>query len=188
MDRMSKPALPPRGLTLIEFFIALLILGVMLSVGGPSLRHALNVNWLRTETHRMLTSINLTRSEAVGRNTAVSMCPSRMAQTGAANCDGDFSSGWIIFSNPARESQPTDPERQLIRAYDGLPAGYTISNRAGTRPAEEMITYLPDGSSRRNRSLLICPPGGGDRPSRSIVMNVVGRPRVALNWGSCPNS
>jgi len=188
MDRMSEPSIPARGITLIEVFIALLILGVVISLGAPSLGHLSRINWLRAETSRLVASINLTRSEAVARNIPVTMCPSKMARTGQALCTGDFSDGWIVFSNPRRELQPGNQEAQLIRAFDPLPGGYTVTNRDGTRAAREAITYLPDGSSRRNRTLLVCPPGSGDRASRSVIMNMVGRPRTAVGWGRCPES
>ena len=186
MDRMSQPSSPATGITLIEFFIALFILGVLLAMGAPSLGHLAQSNWLRAETNRLVASLNLTRSEAIGRNTPVTMCPSAMASGGEALCSGDLADGWIVFSNPQREQHPVDQEAQLIRVFDPLPRGYTITNRSGARVARESITYLPDGSSRRNRTLLVCPPGRGERPSRSVVMNMVGRPRLALDWGQCP--
>lgn len=186
MDRMSQRAVPSAGITLIELLITLLIFGVLVSAGAPSLRHVIDLNRLRMETNRLVSALNLTRSEAVHGNVPVSMCPADPARTGMPTCGGDYSDGWIVFRNPGRKTQPLDAEAQLIKTFPALPQGYSVTNRAGSRPAREMITFLPDGSSRRNRTLLICPPGSGERPSRSVVMNIVGRPRVAINWGQCP--
>ena len=81
-----------------------------------------------------------------------------------------------------------DPEDSVIRVYEALPTGYTVTNRLGTRPARMMLTYKPDGSSGRTRSLLFCPPGSGGLASRAVVLSNVGRPRLARDWGQCPSA
>ena len=44
--------------------------------------------------------------------------------------------------------------------FEQVPTGYSLSNLAGSVAAGDAVTYLPDGSSRRNLSLLVCPPAG----------------------------
>ena len=67
-----------------------------------------------------------------------------------------------------------------------MPETLTLTNRAATRNASEKIVYQPDGTSRRNRTLMICSTVRPDVPSWSVVMNVIGRPRMARGWGECP--
>jgi Tfp pilus assembly protein FimT len=132
-----------------------------------------------------MTAINLVRSEALRRNMPVSMCPSPAATTGELICDGIYANGWLVFSDRDRNGQ-LGPSDRPIRVFTSLPENFTLTNRAGTRNADQPITYLPDGSSGRNRTLLVCAPPDVDVPSRSVVMNIVGRPRVAERWGTCP--
>ncbi|MCB1679546.1 MAG: GspH/FimT family pseudopilin [Halioglobus sp.] len=176
-----------RGFTLVELMIAVLLLVIVLAVAAPPLRQLVHGNRLRTEASRLLRALNLARSEAVLRNQPVSVCPSSMAQDGSARCGGEFARGWLVFSNADRDRIVDAPGDSVIRAFAAIPAGYSLTNRAGTRAATDLITYLPDGSSRRSRTLLLCAPAGLGVASWSIVLNNVGRPRVARGEGACPS-
>lgn len=185
MDRML-PGSGDRGLTLIELLVTLAVLAVTLVMGAPSLQRLVHGNQLRAEAGRLVTAINLARSEAIIRNLPVSVCPSRMAATGSSTCSGDYTGGWIVFSNRDLDREVDADTDEVIRAFESIPSGYTLTNRAGTRSVSELITYLPDGSSRRNRTLLVCAPGERGNRSWSIVLNLVGRARVAKGEGTCP--
>jgi hypothetical protein len=75
---------------------------------------------------------------------------------------------------------------RIMRVFAPLPAGYRVTNRRGNRAAGDLVTYLPDGSTRRNTTLQICPPQGASAGPWSVVINLVGRPRLARKWGKCP--
>jgi type IV fimbrial biogenesis protein FimT len=182
MDRMFRTA---RGFTLIELLIVILILMVTITLAVPSMRHLVYSTRVSSEINRLMTAVNLVRSEALRRNQPVSMCPSSMAVTGESICSGAFADGWIIFSNIDRDNV-VDKGDEVIRVFEAISAGYTLTNRKGTIPAQERITYLSDGSSRRNRTLLLCAPATGADIKKSLVMNIVGRPRISRSWGTCP--
>ncbi len=182
MERMS------RGLTLVELMIVLVVLAVTLSAGASSMRALLHKNRLGSASSRLLGAINLARSEAVMRNVPVSICPSVMASTGESICSGSLADGWIVFSNADKDRVVDAGTDEVLKVYEGLPPGYSLTNRAGTRTASELINYLPDGSSHRNRTLLLCSPAGAPVQSLSIVINIVGRPRLARDWGECPSA
>ena len=176
----------PGGVTLVELMVVLAILGFSFLLLLPSLRQSMHTTRVQAEASRLMASINLVRSEALRRNLPVTMCPSPAAATGETVCAGIYSGGWMIFSNRDRDLV-LDAEDELIRIFEALPSGFTVTNRAGTRHAREKITYRPDGSSGRNRTLLICPPPGQQARAKSVVMNIVGRPRIATDWGVCPD-
>ena len=184
MDRML-PTGRVCGLTLIELMIALVILSITVMASAPSMRQLVHGNRLRTEAARLASAINLARSEAIFRNLPVSLCPSSMAVTGEAICAGTFSDGWIVFANVDRDHQIDTSSDEVIRAFAALPPGYTLTNRSGTRRASRTITYLPDGSSRSNRTLLVCAAGVPLSPW-SVVLNMVGRARLVQGEGQCP--
>jgi type IV fimbrial biogenesis protein FimT len=175
-----------RGFTLIELMIVVVVLATTLSVGTPLMQGMLQNNELRAQSGRFLGAINLARSEAVMRNTPVSICPSPMATTGTAECAGNFADGWIVFANADKDRVVDAGTDQVLQVFEGLPAGFRLTNRSGTRDAFELINYLPDGSSRSNRTLLFCSPRGAAAPNLSIVINIVGRARVIGDWGECP--
>jgi type IV fimbrial biogenesis protein FimT len=188
VDRMSIGLPRPRGFTLLELMITLSIVAVTLTLAAPSMRQLIHATQVRTEVSRLRAAINLARSEAVIRNSSVSVCPSTMAVTGLPICSGAYADGWIIFSNRDRDKVVDAGSDEVIRVFEALPRGYTMTNRAGTRIANEIITFLSDGSSRRNRTLLVCSPFGDRIEPWSVVMNIVGRVRMTRDWGTCPDS
>ncbi|MEJ2533557.1 MAG: GspH/FimT family protein, partial [Halioglobus sp.] len=140
----------------------------------------------RTEARRLLSAIHLARREAIQRNVPVTLCPSAMVRPGEAECDGVYADGWIMFSNRARD-RVVDADDELIKVFNGLPPGYSLTNRAATRDENQLITYYPDGTAHRNRTLMICSRKSADIPSWSVILNIVGRPRIARDWGDCPS-
>lgn len=185
MDRMSCIG-SCRGLTLIELMITLVILAVTVMVVAPGMAQLIHGNRLRTEASRLVTAINLARSEAVIRNVPVSVCPSSMASSGIAGCSGDYADGWIVFTNRDQNTRVDAGSDEVVRVFESIPRGYSLTNRTGTRVVSQPITYRPDGSSRQNRTLLLCPPGGNSVEPWSVVLNNVGRARVAKGDGQCP--
>ena len=137
------------GFTLVELMLVSAILAVTTLVAIPSMQRMIHANKIATQASRLMTAINLTRSEAVARNTTVSMCPSEMSSTGNAVCSGVYSDGWIIFSNPDKDRVVDAGTDEVIRIFRAMPQGYSLTNKAGNRAASELVSYLPDGSSRR---------------------------------------
>jgi type IV fimbrial biogenesis protein FimT len=174
------------GLSLIELMIVLLIVAISLSVGTPLMQSLRHKNVLSVESSRFLGAVNLARSESVKRNLPVSICPSKMAATGEPVCGGIYSGGWIVFANPNRDKIVNAETDEVLQVFEALHPLYTITNRAGTTAAFHLINYLPDGTSHSNRTLLFCPPGGVEVEPLSLVINIVGRARLARGWGECP--
>tara|TARA_R110002049_G_scaffold118933_4_gene273054 strand:- start:10178 stop:10507 length:330 start_codon:yes stop_codon:yes gene_type:complete len=106
-----------------------------------------------------------------------------MASTGEARCDADYTDGWLVFADPNRDGVVEPGVDRILRVFEGLPAGFAVTNRLGTRAASEIIHYLPDGSAHRNLTLQLCAP---QARSISVVLNIVGRARLVRHWGSCP--
>jgi type IV fimbrial biogenesis protein FimT len=175
-----------RGLTLIELMITLVILSISVLVVTPAMQTLLQDNRLQTEAGRLMATMNLARSEAVSRNMPVSLCPSVMADSGVPICGGQYADGWIVFSNANRDRVVDPNSDELIQASAGIPGGYTLTNRAGTRAATELLTFMPDGSTGQNGTLLLCPPQLSPVESRAVVLNMVGRARIGKGEGQCP--
>lgn len=177
--------LPARGFTLIEMLIVMSLIAMLATASAVSLRPLFARSQVKSEVGRLLEAINLARSEAILSSQPVSICPSAMAQHGEARCGGDFSHGWIVFTNQDRDSVVDPPGDRVLQVYSGLPRGLYLSNRRGTQPVSESIHYLSDGTSHRNRTLLLCSEKTEAAFNSSIVINIVGRPRLAEDWGNC---
>ncbi|MEM1153022.1 MAG: GspH/FimT family pseudopilin [Pseudomonadota bacterium] len=173
------------GLTLIELMSTLLILAVTVTLAAPSMRATIQSNQLETETTRFLDAFSIARSEAVLRNLPVSLCPSAMASTGLASCTGTFDRGWILFTNRDRNSTYTPATDELLRVFSPIPAGLRLTNSGGSQAVGGLITFLPDGSSRRNLSLLLCAKDGPSLASQRVILNAVGRARSIKGDTQC---
>ncbi len=173
------------GFTLIELMVVVAVLAITLSIAVPGMQRTVSNTRLRAEASRLLSALNLARSEAIARNDLVSVCPSSFGSDGIARCSRSYADGWIVFNNRDKDRVVDKDSEEIIRVFSGLPSGYSLTNKAGTIDAYEVISYYPDGSSRKNRTLMICPAAGRSVPSWSVVMNLVGRPRMAKGWGAC---
>ncbi len=68
-------ALRSRGFTIIELMIVMVILGVMVSLAGPSMRDLIIRTRLKSVASDLHTSLMLARSEAIKRNAAMQLIP-----------------------------------------------------------------------------------------------------------------
>jgi len=86
------------GFTLMELMISLIVLAILLAVAMPSFQQFTSNNRVTTTQNDLVAAINLARSEAVRRSTAVTICSS----TDGLSCGAstDWPSGWIVFRNP----------------------------------------------------------------------------------------
>lgn len=183
MKRISRVR-AHRGLTLVEMMIALVLLATLLNLSVPAFSRLQGNLLLRSSAHRLVAAINLARAEALGRKLPVSLCPS----TGGLSCAGDYSDGWLLFQDTDRDQRLDPGSEEVLFLGQGMPDGYTVTDRSGRHAAAESINYYPDGTVRRNRTLLLCAPWEKGVAPYSIVLNFVGRVRVAQGEGHCPGA
>ncbi|MAC35404.1 MAG: hypothetical protein CME38_17665 [Haliea sp.] len=183
MDRMSLSG-PPRGLTLLELLVVLAVLAVLAALmvpGFQTLRQAVSI---RLEAGRLLQAVSLARSEAMFRGEAVTLCPTAPDPAGdTEHCRGTYSQGWMLYANPGALAQPVTAE-QILQRWPGRP-NLTIVNRAGTQLLDARVSWRADGTARRNLTFMVCSRQKPSLASWSLVLNRLGRPRLARGWGDC---
>ena len=62
-----------RGFTLVEVLVTLAVLGVLLSLGAPSLAEWLQAQQIRAATEAIVNGMQVARAEAIRRNLTVRM-------------------------------------------------------------------------------------------------------------------
>ncbi|MBU1189478.1 MAG: GspH/FimT family pseudopilin [Gammaproteobacteria bacterium] len=136
---MKPPIDQHAGYTIVEIMIAIAILAILTALAMPSLQQFMARNELVGTSNALITGINLARTEAVTRSTAVAICPS----TDGATCSGgDWESGFLVFVDDNNNSSFNGGE-ELIRAESGYtnPA-ITID---GTGGLNNGFTFSADG-------------------------------------------
>jgi type IV fimbrial biogenesis protein FimT len=176
--RISATHKSQAGFSLVELMIVVMIVAVISVLGGPVMSDTVKNNRLRAQADRILTTLNLTRSEAVKRNQPVSVCRS----SNGTSCTGNWADGWIVFTNADADNTVDAGVDQVIRVYEGLNAGYTLG---GTLNANS-LTYFSDGSYAGGAGTInICSADAIPSQGWALMLNTVGRPRVKHGASSC---
>ena len=77
--------------------ITLLIVGVVLTLGMPNLTTFTQNSRITSTANDLHAAFQLARSEAARSKSNVTICASDNAMTAAANCQGSWEEGYIVF-------------------------------------------------------------------------------------------
>jgi prepilin-type N-terminal cleavage/methylation domain-containing protein len=104
------------GVTLVELMVTVAILAVLAAIAGPSIDQMARWAKLDADTERFQSALALARSEAVKRNTTVSIVPA----------PGGYAHGWQIITDSATNEPDCvlsiQQGEQLLRVQDSLSA------------------------------------------------------------------
>ncbi len=129
------------GFTLIELMVTVIVAAVLVGLAVPSMRTMVQ-NGHRTDVVNLfVSSLQLTRSEAVTRNRDVLMCAANSAQT-ACDTSGNWEDGWIVFVDADSDKSVSSGETVLRKVKSSDVDGFTIRST-------EMPSYLYYRSSGR---------------------------------------
>lgn len=194
---------PHRGFTLIELMVTVSVLAVVLALGVPSFVNLIAQNRMATQTNEFVSSLNLTRMEAVRRSQSVTM---RSIDT--ASNSSKFETGWQVFTDAngngsaavggsAAQSENTDG---FIIRDNGALAGNTTVRRVSQTASGGSVTYaaLSASDSMRvtfnsrgalasgsNAFFRICDSGRSTLPGRIVQVAPVGRISLVSTTTSC---
>ncbi|KRG55894.1 GspH/FimT family pseudopilin [Stenotrophomonas maltophilia] len=164
MSLRHRPARLHRGLHLIEFLIAVMVLAVLLALAwGPwqrMLRH-FQAETLRAE---LVTSLSMARSAAITERRRVTVCGSSDGMT----CDQAWRQGWRVQVEPANSATGAGRELRVHRTRQRHVDLRTSDHRPDVR-------FRPDGrNAGTNQSIALCV--DGQEHSR-VIISVPGRVR-----------
>jgi type IV fimbrial biogenesis protein FimT len=115
----KEPVGDQRGFTLVELMVVLALAAVVLVLGVPTFSDVIERTSLATATNMLVGSMNAARSEAITRRVPVVICAS--SDGGTCSGDDDWSSGWIIFSEPDKNDPPVvGDDSELLRVVGSL--------------------------------------------------------------------
>lgn len=115
---MTGPMKSAHGFTLIELMITLALAAIILTLGVPSFTETIRTNRVATQVNELVTALNLARSEAIKRATAVTVC----ASADQATCSGsnDWRTGWIVVTDDNTNTTGSPSENTVVRVWGAL--------------------------------------------------------------------
>jgi type IV fimbrial biogenesis protein FimT len=107
-----------RGFTLMELMIVLTLAVLILAIGTPNFREFRQNGRLTAAANDFLAAVQLARTEAVKRQTSVSICASANPAESDAECTAGEFGRWIIFEDRNGDCARTADE-EVLRAEVG---------------------------------------------------------------------
>lgn len=161
-----------RGFSLVELTIVLAVAGVALAVATPATRDLIHALQLKVAVSDLAGAVELTRSQAMGRNRRVTL---------QAADPADWTRGWTVFVDRDGDRKPGSLD-EIIEVHGPLAKGIT-THFAFTSPAPPYyIAYNGAGRSCSNTSSAQARWGTlslfQGRHTRRIKINMQGRARV----------
>jgi len=158
----QKPALPgnalrgarpacaaARGFTITESMVTVAVLVILVGLATPSFREIILAQGVKTASFDVFAGLILARSEAVSRNTTVTIAPS----------GGNWSDGWTI----------SDSSGEVVKRQDRMPQ-VIISGPVS-------VTYNGAGRVTTGGTSISLMANGGRAPhARCISIDLSGRP------------
>ena len=159
------------GFTLLELLIVVAISGILLGVGLPAMGALIERNQFKAEVSAVHRAVALSRSMAVYRGEAVSLCP----LDNLGNCSDQWSNSLSIFADTDR-SGSLDENEVIIKVLPALSGDSSNLMRDFNRSSAVM--FYPSGSAfGRNGTMKICL---RSTPNLSATIIISGSGRIRM--------
>lgn len=161
---------PGQGFSLVELSAIVAVLAILLGLALPTFQDTLRQQRTATALHLLGAQLAQARNTAITRGIPVTVCPS--LGDGRCRAEPDWSSGWLLYLDPARSDQPLDQGDILRDVRRPVHDSIQVLASAGRL----RVRYQPDGrSGGSNLTLRIC---AGERLGGEVIVNNVGRART----------
>ena len=166
------------GFSLVEAIVTLAIAAIVLSIGVPSFQTYIQNSRMSTDITELATALQLARNTAVTQRTRVTLCKSSDGATcpvGAGS--GDWSQGWLMFTDP-NDDGVLDAGETVLRVHEALSGDGTF---VGNNNVVNRVTFTAKGLALgRNGTIKRCDSRGATH-AKAIVISTGGQIRQATD-------
>ena len=188
-----------KGFTLLELLVAVVVLGVVLTLGVPAFTQFIQINRMASGVNDLVATLHSARTEAVkrktlaGANAAVSICASADWNTAGPSCDaaGNFRDGWITFADIDGDIV-VDAGEQVLAVHGPVANALVLDalDINGNPVGQQFFSFGASGFLRAAApgqplgNLQFCDTrgdadaGGGLAAGRFVLISPTGRPQI----------
>jgi type IV fimbrial biogenesis protein FimT len=160
-----------KGLTLIEVMIVISIIALLAALSIPSFNNSLRRQQVSGETNTLFSLVYFARSEAIKRNKVITICKSDDAN----QCGGDWTNGWIVFSDNDKDGSRDNGELLILSGKIG--EDYRLEWTAFG--SNNYIRFTSNGLTlSQNGTFKICPSDNDETFARAVVISKTARVRL----------
>ena len=148
---------PSRGFTIVEMVMVLVMVGVIATLAAPLFRDFIIQQTIRNAAFELMSDLTYARSEAVKRNSTVTVSKA-----------GTWSSGWTVAEGAT-----------TLRSHPAFSSNITVSMASGS------VDFMLSGRAASAASFTVDDPAGKTSIiARCVSVDPSGRPQSTE--GSCP--
>lgn len=165
---------PHRGFTVIELMVTVAVMAILAAIAAPSMTGLINSSRLSGQAGELTSALQLARSEAIRRNSQVTVCPSSDGTSCAASTAW---TRWIVLG-----AANTLDGAEVIRDNTAAASLQVSGPSAG-------IIFRPSGLIDAQQALTVCMPTTKPVENRQVITVMIsGSTNIAKvnGGGSCP--
>lgn len=135
-----------RGYTLLELMVTLAVLAILATLTVPGFQDTIRRTARDSSMQDLSTALDFARAQAVTEGTRVSLCRSTDLGSCSGGGGGDWSAGWIVFTDRGTAGT-VDGDDTVLQAQEAKQHDWEIElvDSSGGNVTGDYLRYTPDG-------------------------------------------